>query len=1254
MKRKMKFFILILVIIIFSGCATICKGSPAHRKQYLTTKKSQFKEERGHWKKMVSFNMKGQFNKTIKMFEENYSYNSPVIYKDVSKKPTLNQKIIISLVYQAYYEVRNYSGFLECSKEYLHKIEKGYFRPRHLPTASLDIPYEVQIADVYAKRALVYIELGNYHDALREAKTVLHYNNNVLQGLYQPKHTLNHLAGSTLGRGNIDGSRVNYDNILSINLNAYLAIGLVHAFMGHREEAEDTIVRLKDMANSYMVAPVVRNCGFAYISRIYTALKNYEEAKNILNEYTGYKPQEVLLSRGLNVGTDLLSSNYVSALLSFGKGLAMIAKSSKNTSIHKVFMTNKVFYDTGELGKAKEGYDALLKNPFFKNFGGIYFITLHDRGNIELKRGSRARAIEFFKESIVVIESQRQSINTEASRIGFVGDKQAVYNDLIGVLIEDGRFEEAFKYAEQAKARALVDMLATKKQFSKKQEVLSSQNNTLLEELEELELLYGARDNQSDLQKYASTRSLAINKTERIVQSSPELASLVMVRPTNVAEIQQLLPPNETLVEYYGDEINLFVFVVSHDDVKGIKLKTHEIGKKIHDFRKNIMIDLEIDRGVAVNNRADIRLDQVVKCGQALYNDLIRPLDDIVTTKNITIVPHGELHYLPFNALHTGKEYLIDRYSIRLLPSANVMTFLKDSHKNNAGSLLAFGNPDLGDPIFDLPGAQKEAMAIAESIPAAKVLLRKQATETAAKRYGGLFRSLHFATHGTFDAEVPLTSGLLLADDDENDGILTVGELYEMRLNADMVTLSACETGLGKVANGDDVVGFSRGFLYAGASAIVSSLWKVDDQSTAILMKQFYKLLQEMDNRSALRSAQLKIKNDYNLHPYYWAPFQITGAVQHRVLENDRVSYPDKMQSPSIVVTKSSTGEHPADIGGIDEGYYTDSARGVEVKNINHDHKEMEKLYITVQEENRENKSSIKECTDPITGMEFVWVEGGAFEMGDLFGDGHVNERPIRTTQLNGFWIGKHEVTRGEWEEIMGRSSSSDNILSNYPVEKVSWKDSQKFIKRLNRRYNGQNTYRLPTEAEWEYAARSGGRKEKWAGTNSETALVQYAWYDRNLDGCTHPVGKKKPNGLGLYDMSGNVREWVEDIYTRNVESKSSPGKTYVLKLRILRGGSWCNDSWLIRCSDRYIVSPSVRYDRSGFRLVRSISDSEISDSEQFKQDKSSFSVFANKDSNVFHKRNCPKLDTKDDLVEFGSPQEASKAGGLPCNYCNP
>jgi CHAT domain-containing protein len=264
----------------------------------------------------------------------------------------------------------------------------------------------------------------------------------------------------------------------------------------------------------------------------------------------------------------------------------------------------------------------------------------------------------------------------------------------------------------------------------------------------------------------------------------------------------------------------------------------------------------------------------------ALYERVFKPLEPLVRNKNITIVPHDDLHYLPFAALSSGKGYLIDSYSIRMLPSASVMKYLgKKAATRKTTPALVLGNPDLGDPTYDLPHAGKEATAVGGLIKGSKVFLRNQATKAEVKKYGPSAQYIHFASHGIFKPEQPLESGLALAKDSDGNGMLTVGELYEMQLGADLITLSACETALGKIEKGDDVVGITRGFLYAGASTIVSSLWQVDDEATGMLMTNFYKQLKTGDKRTALRNAQLALRNGAKSQPYYWAAFQITGAM---------------------------------------------------------------------------------------------------------------------------------------------------------------------------------------------------------------------------------------------------------------------------------------------------------------------------------------------------------------------------------------
>jgi CHAT domain-containing protein len=190
--------------------------------------------------------------------------------------------------------------------------------------------------------------------------------------------------------------------------------------------------------------------------------------------------------------------------------------------------------------------------------------------------------------------------------------------------------------------------------------------------------------------------------------------------------------------------------------------------------------------------------------------------------------------------------------------------------------VLAVGNPDLGDPFLDLPFAEQEVGAIRWSFPEVTVLTREKATESWVSRHIGEFGIIHIASHGEFDPINPLFSAVKLVRDREADGNLEAGEIFGLDIRADLVVLSACQTGLGKVTAGDDVVGLNRAFLYGGTHTIVSSLWRVSDVSTAVLAKQFYREHRSRNKADALRRAALHVKNRYP-HPGYWGAFVLTG-----------------------------------------------------------------------------------------------------------------------------------------------------------------------------------------------------------------------------------------------------------------------------------------------------------------------------------------------------------------------------------------
>lgn len=617
------------------------------------------------------------------------------------------------------------------------------------------------------------------------------------------------------------------------------ALGVAQALGGHREEAMKTAAMLQEIGTAYPYNGV-KQAKWLGVVRINAALGDFKSAHRVFVE-------ENPTSHGL----------FMSFAYGVGGAVAGLRPDENLTAwvdLPLAFLKHKAEMEVGEIKAAKEGFDALLAKRETQDNGEIYWLLLYDRGRIAAAEGDLPAALEFWRRAIQVIEEQRSTINTEASKIGFVGDKQAVYRALVSGLFAGNRYTEAFEFVERSKARALVDLLAAKKDFA-----VAAPN------AEEISRLL-AKVDQEEIDARAQTGAPAVRgapaSMRALKEQAPELGSLVSVSTTPLAEIQSRIAEDEALLEYYYDDSVLYAFVLMKDGLKAVKLDGSGLESDVRAFRE------AIERAEGNSHEA---------LGRRLYARLLLPIEPLLAGKKaLVIVPHGVLHYLSFAALRGDADYLVDTYALRFLPSASVVRYLRSEGSPSRAGILAFGNPDLGDARYDLKHAQQEALAVVQMVPQSKALIRKEATEAAFRRFAAGFSYIHFATHGEFKSEAPLDSSLLLASDETSDGHLTVGKLYSMRIDANLVTLSACETGLGKVASGDDVVGLTRGFLYAGTSTIVASLWKVDDEATAQLMNRFYQGLTLGDKREALRQAQLDTRKQY-AHPYFWAAFQLTG-----------------------------------------------------------------------------------------------------------------------------------------------------------------------------------------------------------------------------------------------------------------------------------------------------------------------------------------------------------------------------------------
>jgi len=221
-----------------------------------------------------------------------------------------------------------------------------------------------------------------------------------------------------------------------------------------------------------------------------------------------------------------------------------------------------------------------------------------------------------------------------------------------------------------------------------------------------------------------------------------------------------------------------------------------------------------------------------------------------------------------------------------------------------------------------------------------------------------------------------------------------------------------------------------------------------------------------------------------------------------------------------------------------------------------------------------------KILTDKYTNMQFVYVPGGEYLMGcgEWTTNCSENEKPVRKMTVKGFYMGRYEVTQSQWKTVMGKNPSALK-RDNHPVEMISWYDAKAFIKKLNE-LNKNERFRLPSESEWEYACRSGGQKEEYAGIKD---LNTISWYKATSNQSTHPAGLKNSNGLNIFDLSGNVYEWCEDIYFPNDHSRKK-GANH--EIRVVRGGSWLFPAKNCRCVYRFGNKADTLSDDIGFRLI--------------------------------------------------------------------
>lgn len=547
-----------------------------------------------------------------------------------------------------------------------------------------------------------------------------------------------------------------------------------------------------------------------------------------------------------------------------------------SADIHNVINWVKALLELGNVNTALARPDQALDyyeraHTLSQQYGikEVEWRAASGKATLLREQGKRSEALTWFTKGVEVVEGMRAALKIDELRNSFQNNKLDLYRDIITLLISMNRTDEAFNFLERSRSRSFIDLLGNQKLTFKNDEDQSTWTriDSLASMLDSLKSELGSYEEApADLaERYRNTKAQYEEAIIEVKQQNPSLSSFVSVDPLDLQGIQQLLSPKVGLLSYFITKDQLYLWLITRENTifKAVTVQEEELTNLVSRYRQLVQ-----------------HIEPVEEELQKLYTTLIQPVaPEINNLEFLGIIPDGPLHFLSFAALKHGPAYLVDDVPLFYAPSASVFQFTfakRQAVKND--KVLAIGNPDLGNFNYDLPLAALEAQSIKWNYPNMDILTGKKATKDWVVKNISQYGIIHLAAHGEFDEGNPLLSTLWLASENPENRRLTVKEIFSLEVNADLVTLSACQTGLGKLEAGE-LIGLNRAFIYAGTHALVSALWRVDDLSTSVLMKHFYRNYVSANKATSLRQAQLIVKKDFP-HPSYWAAFSLIGDYQ--------------------------------------------------------------------------------------------------------------------------------------------------------------------------------------------------------------------------------------------------------------------------------------------------------------------------------------------------------------------------------------
>jgi CHAT domain-containing protein/uncharacterized protein HemY len=766
--------------------------------------------------------------------------------------------------------------------------------------------------------AAILVRLGEYDSALENLNQAL--------ALAESQNIKPYMISALNNIGATYGERGNYGKAIEflekslqltgdrgISTKTLNNIGLLHYKQNNYAQALNVLQRglaLSESRGTKADAATTLNI----ICAVYGSQRNYEKAieycqKSVkLNEET---KSDSLIAESLNtLGSVYEKQGKIAlAIETFLKCLDIFQKSGGKEDIGNTLSNLASAYlkdnkPAKALRHAEQAIEIAKRSGRTENL----YLRYNNLGEayLALNRTSEARAA--FIESVAALETLRsESLSGEIQQQNFLEGRTSPYQYLVALSVKQNEPVEALRYAEQMKARLLLDVLYSGRvQIAKAMTQEEKEQERIIKN--ELVSLNSQIFNEQAQDKPDQARLATLNQQlekarlkqqdfqTKLYAAHPDLKlQRGQTAPFSLEQSAVLLSDNQTaLLEYVLTNDKAFLFVITRDRQDKPNLKVYELAAKSEEINNlaRKYRELLATRNVLFRETAWQLYDLIFKPAQAELRGKIK----------LVIVPDDALWELPFQALvNEKKRYLIEDYSISFAPSLTVLAQMKKKRQqkrnSEAPTLLAFGNPNLGkeqisSSLFKtrtgdfapLPETETEVKKLVELYGKERSLAftGSAARESELKMKAGNYKVLHLATHSILNDASPMYSQIVLsqenATESNEDGLLEAWEILQLDLKSDLVVLSACETARGRVSEGEGMIGLSWALFVAGAPTIVVSQWKVDSTITSDLMLEFHRNLQTNGTKASLRKAMLKLtqSKQYN-HPFYWAAFVVVG-----------------------------------------------------------------------------------------------------------------------------------------------------------------------------------------------------------------------------------------------------------------------------------------------------------------------------------------------------------------------------------------